>query len=732
MAPAKNVQPTTEAVGHGHYQVEKTDLKRWRLEVDHGRHVWHYLDSEQACVAWPQTDEDRYWLGLGIDAPTLPTAKTPLDSARNGFAFYRRIQAKDGHWSSEYGGPLFLMPGLLIGMYVTQTPIPEPWRIEMTRYLLNKANEDGGWGLHVAGPSTVFGTACNYVAARILGLDAEHPAMVKARATLHKLGGATGAPSWGKFWLSILGVYDWEGVNPVPPELWCLPDWLPIHPWRWWIHTRMVYIPMGYLWAKRFSAPVDPLIESLRNELYTEPYDDIDWPSHRNNVAEIDVFAPHTKTLDGLMALLGVYESCGGIPPLRRAGIKRAYDLLCMEDENTGYQCLGPVNKMLNYVCRWVEEGAESKAMALHREKLKDFLWLGPQGMMMCGTNGSQLWDTSFIAQAMVDSGLVEEPANKAACAKVLDWLDDCQIRDNPKYYKECYRYATKGAWPFSTKEQGYTVSDCTGEGMKATIMLQETAKLPRKISQERLRQSVDVILGMQNKSGGFASYEPINAPHMIELLNPAEVFGDIMREYDYPECTTSVVTALQKFKQTGDEYRRKEIDTTIKRAIGYILSAQQDDGSWFGSWAVCHTYATLFALESLHLDGQSYENSEPVKRACDLLISKQSAADGGWSEDFTSCVEGRWIQGKRSNVVQTSWALIALLHAQYPHVEPLKRAARLIMSRQQPDGSWKNEEILGVFNRNCAIDYCLYPFCFSVWALGKANRYLVEKGAWP
>ena len=83
----------------------------------------------------------------------------------------------------------------------------------------------------------MFGTALNYVALRILGMSAEHPVTVRARATLHQLGrfhilvpivcadcghpgGATGAPAWGKFWLAILNVYDWEGVNPVPPELW--------------------------------------------------------------------------------------------------------------------------------------------------------------------------------------------------------------------------------------------------------------------------------------------------------------------------------------------------------------------------------------------------------------------------------------------------------------------------------------------------------------------------------
>ncbi len=77
----------------------------------------------------------------------------------------------------------------------------------------------------------------------------------------------------------------------------------------------------------------------------------------------------------------------------------------CSKTKNTSYQCLGPVNKMLNYIARWDVEGHDSHAMRMHRVKLKDFMWIGAEGMMMTGTNGSQLWDTSFIAQAMVDSG---------------------------------------------------------------------------------------------------------------------------------------------------------------------------------------------------------------------------------------------------------------------------------------------------------------------------------------
>ena len=35
----------------------------------------------------------------------------------------------------------------------------------------------------------------------------------------------------------------------------------------------------------------------------------------------------------------------------------------------------------------------------------------------------------------------------------------------------------------------------------------------------------------MQNPSGGYASYELIRAPKLLELINPAEVFGERLFE---------------------------------------------------------------------------------------------------------------------------------------------------------------------------------------------------------
>ena len=105
-----------------------------------------------------------------------------MDAAKNGLTFFEKLQMPSGHWGCEYGGPMFLLPGIVICWYVTKTPIPSAYATEMKNYLAARAHpEDGGWGLHIEGESTVFGTALNYTALRLVGVDAEEPMMVKAR-----------------------------------------------------------------------------------------------------------------------------------------------------------------------------------------------------------------------------------------------------------------------------------------------------------------------------------------------------------------------------------------------------------------------------------------------------------------------------------------------------------------------------------------------------------------------
>jgi squalene cyclase len=88
----------------------------------------------------------------------------------------------------------------------------------------------------------------------------------------------------------VLGVYSWDGINSIAPELWMLPYWVPFHPGRWWCHCRVVYLPMGYLFGRRAVAKETPLVRQLRQELYCEPYDSIDWVSCRDLISPLDKY----------------------------------------------------------------------------------------------------------------------------------------------------------------------------------------------------------------------------------------------------------------------------------------------------------------------------------------------------------------------------------------------------------------------------------------------------------
>lgn len=67
-------------------------------------------------------------------------------------------------------------------------------------------NEDGGWGLDIEGPSTLFSSALNYICLRLLGEgqeDGVDMAMARGRKWILDHGGLLMVPSWGKFWVSV-------------------------------------------------------------------------------------------------------------------------------------------------------------------------------------------------------------------------------------------------------------------------------------------------------------------------------------------------------------------------------------------------------------------------------------------------------------------------------------------------------------------------------------------------
>ncbi|GME80319.1 unnamed protein product [Ambrosiozyma monospora] len=125
-----------------------------------------------------------------------------------------------------------------------------------------------------------------------------------------------------------------------------------------------------------------------------------------------------------------------------------------------------------------------------------------------------------------------------------------------------------------------------------------------------------------------------------------------------------------------------------------------------------------MFALEALSEHGQYYENNEAVRKGCDFLASRQ-LADGGWGESMKSSETHTYVSTKNSLVVQTAWALIGLLLAKYPNKKVIERGIKILLERQLGSGEWLFEQVEGVFNHSCAIEYPNYKFLFPIKALG-------------
>ncbi|RVX03778.1 Cycloartenol synthase [Vitis vinifera] len=376
-----------------------------------------------------------------------------------------------------------------------------------------------------------------------------------------------------------------------------------------------------------------------------------------------DLYYPHPLVQDILWASLhNVIEPILGHWP----GNKLREKALCTVMQH-----------VLNMLCCWIED-PNSEAFKLHIPRIIDYLWIAEDGMKMQGCNGSQLWDTCFAVQAFISTNLGEEYG--LTLRKAHQFIKNSQVlEDCPGDLKFWYRHISKGGWPFSTADNGWTTSDCTAEALKAVLLLSklllETVGEPLDMGQ--LFDAVNVILSLQNEDGGFATYELTRSYRWVELINPAETFGDIVIDYPksymllpgwhcrYVECTSSAIQALTSFKKLYPEHRRHEIENCISKAAMFIEDIQAPDGSWYGSWGVCFTYGGWFGIKGLIAAGNTYNNCPCIRKACDYLLSKELAS-GGWGESYLSCPNKVYtnLPGDKPHNCNTAWAMLALIDA--------------------------------------------------------------------
>ena len=617
------------------------------------------------------------------------------------------LQGKDGAWEGEMVWCPMLTAQYALLHHIIERPL-DPGRRRRVLRSFEKTRLDGGtWGLHEQSSPHLFVTTLVYVAARLLGIKRDDPLIGPARRFL-QTEGVVGIPSWGKFWLALLNLYDWRGVHAILPELWSLPRWATLHPSNWYCHTRLIYMAMAAVYPHRYQAPVTATITSLREELFPQGFDNVKFPAFRNLLRDADLYERPSMWLRAGYAAARLFERFHG-KRLRNRCMDAIIRRIKWELRTTSHTSISPVSGLLNILALWLHDSDDPDSRQALAQ-LEGWIWEDEEhGTRVTGARSAS-WDTGFSLQALAMGP--ELDGVRDALQAGADYLYQQQIGTSFNGFREAYRNDPKGGWCFAGGWHGWPVTDCTAEAVIGIIAAQREAA-----NTTALGDAIHFMLRGQNRNGGFGSYEAQRSRFGLEWLNPAEMFGESMTEHSYVECTASCLVALAACKEHFPQITGQTVTSAISRADTWLRRAQTIDGSWRGVWGVQFIYGTLFGIRGLLAAGS--RPSDPALRlACQWLLDRQRE-DGGWGEHHSGCLTGRYVAHEESQVIQTAWALIALLEAGDSSWNAISRGVQYLLNTQASDGTWPRQDMLGVFFRTALLDYVLYRQYFPLHALG-------------
>jgi 2,3-oxidosqualene cyclase len=647
------------------------------------------------------------------------------DARDRALAHLLALQQDNGCWEGEMVWCTMILSQYVIVQHLTGRDWDEATRAGIICHYQVTRTRDGVWGLHPEADGYVFTTTLAYVALRLLGLSARDPLLMNARNWLQQQpGGVLAIPSWGKFWLALIDLYGYEGVNPLVPELFVLPGSIPFHPMKYYCHTRYIYLAIAYLYGCRFKGDLGPILHDLRREFYAVPFERLDFAAHRHDIAASDLYVRPSALLRLGYDLCSLYESHHP-SGLRRRALDFCFERILYEQRTSRYQGLSPVNGLLNCLALLARD-PHHPDLAPSLKGLEAWRWQDAErGIRYAGAR-SHTWDTAFAVQALRAGPEVPASAHEPL-RSAYRFLRDVQLVEELPDFDQELRDPALGGWCFSDGAHRWPVCDCTAEALCAILSLHERPDIvppSERITAERLQQAASFILSRQNPDGGFGTYERRRGSTLLENINPSEMYASCMTERSYLECTGSCLSALGHFRKEYPEVLRGPIDAGIAAAVRFLRRNQRHDGSWPGFWGVNFTYGIFHAVKGLRAAGVPAGDAT-LRRAAQWLIRRQHH-DGGWGEHYTSCLRNRYVPHPHSLPVQTSWALLSLLEVVDVHDDCIRRGIRWLRDHQQADGSWRQEAVTGVFFGTAMLDYRLYASYFPAWALGRYAASLV------
>jgi squalene-hopene/tetraprenyl-beta-curcumene cyclase len=613
-------------------------------------------------------------------------------------------QHEDGYWCGELEADSTLESDYI----AIHTLLGTGNRERMERAvpeIIRQQNQDGGWPIYAGGPSNISASVKAYFALKLMGLNADHPVLERARACILGMGGATECNTFTKIYLCFLGQYDWEAVPAVPPEIVLFPNWFWFNLYEISSWSRAILVPLSICYAKK---PFKKLLPEM-------------------GIDELFVGGRYGKHLhlkwnpslvswrNFFLVLNQVVHFCEmfHIRPLRKLALRKAEEwMLARFEKSDGLGAIYPgiLNSLIALRCLGYSTDDPQVIRALDEfEKLG----IDEPGvpdhseptfrMQPCM---SPVWDTAYAMFALGEAGV---PKTDPRMVKAADWILSKEVRSKGDWAVKV-RNVQPGGWYFEFNNEFYPDVDDS-----AMVLLGlDKVDHPRERYQHAVStRAIEWIFAMQCKSGGWASFDKDNTRMVFQHIP----FADHNAMLDPPtvDITGRVLEMLAAYGYTQD-------DPKIKKAIKFVLSQQEADGSWFGRWGVNYIYGTMLVLRGLQAMG--VDHHEPyIQQAAEWLRMVQNP-DGGWGETCGSYDDPSTRGIGPSTPSQTAWGVMGLLAAGDTRSESVQKGILCLLENQRSDGTWDEDQYTGTgFPRVFYLAYHLYRDYFPLIALSTYAR---------
>jgi squalene-hopene/tetraprenyl-beta-curcumene cyclase len=599
-------------------------------------------------------------------------------------------------------------------------------------WIRSQQRADGTWANSHGGPADLSTTIEAYWALRLAGDGPEAEHMRAAAEFVRAHGGIERARVFTHVWLALFGLWSWDQVPALPPEIVLLPSWVALNIYDFACWARQTIVALSLVMAHRPRHELPFALGELRG---SEPW----------RVAEPT--SARGRWLTRLDRVLRAYERR---PPrlLRRIAMARAERWIVRRQEADGsWGGIQPPWVYSLIALRLNGYALEHPLMRRGIEGLDRFMVeeqgngespggllpvsesVAPVGSRRLEACQSPVWDTALSVVALNDAGL---PGEHPALAQAGEWLLGQEICV-PGDWRVRRPTLEPGGWAFEFANDNYPDVDDTAEVVLALLRLRDAprarrghrpfrsidlaAETPADIkspdqNDRRLRaaiaRAVSWTKGMQSREGAWGAFDADNTRSLVREL-PFLDFGEVIDEPS-ADVTAHAVEMLAALGCAGDP-------ETVA-AVRWLIERQEPGGSWFGRWGVNHVYGTGAVLPALVASG--VEPSEPCIRRAVAWLERHQNSDGGWGEDPRSYDHAEWVGRGESTASQTAWALLAL-HAAGERSDTVARGVQWLVNTQREDGGWDEPQYTGTgFPCDYYINYHLYRLVFPVMALGR------------